>query len=460
MPRTEAAWTWPIAPPRTSERAVWGFGAVCFVGFLASQFLSLTRLFLTEHLGGMAAFVASQAGLLSVALLPLAVLAYGLRAGSLFGRLTPGARVWAGLVLALASGLFLFGWTEQGFQVNFVIHDFAPYVVIVLCAVLGSMSRVWEDSDAAILALFVAALAVNALGMGGMTEVVSEAQPDDRAGIEIVAYRTQGALAFWPLLLLTARLRRRHVALVAFAGACFVLGQQILFQKRAPTLRIALFLLIFFLVLPRLPDVRQRLGERWVRTAFAATALAGLVTAGTLAPWLFRGQLQGLLGRISGEHYAGGAAGMLTYQNERFYEVGMFLDTLEPHEWAFGKGFGGYFVPPDEAWGVWLEDVREFGRRQLHVGGLMPFFKGGVVLTLTYYSGLLMALLRGRRLVSDPFAAAAFFVVAVHALFLLQEGWFVMSMSFDLAMVGLCMGYLLSRERDERARMPAGEAPA
>ena len=35
----------------------------------------------------------------------------------------------------------------------------------------------------------------------------------------------------------------------------------------------------------------------------------------------------------------------------------------------------------------------------------------------------------------------------LHAVFLLQEGWFVMSMSFDLAMVGLCMGHLLSRER-------------
>ena len=147
---------------------------------------------------------------------------------------------------------------------------------------------------------------------------------------------------------------------------------------------------------------------------------------------------------------------MLTYQNERFYEVGMFLETLEPQEWVLGRGFGGYFVPRDEEWGVWLDDVREFGRRQLHVGGLMPFFKGGLVLAVAYYSGLLLALLRGCRQLRDPFAAAAFFVVAIHALFLLQEGWFVMSMSYDLTMVGLCMGYLLSQERDA----PADTVPA
>jgi hypothetical protein len=445
--RAEAAWTWSVAPPRASERVVWGFGAACFIGFLAAQFVSLSRLFLIDYLGGIAAYAASQAGLLSVALLPLAVMAYGLRVGSVFGRLCAGARLWVVLVLALSTLLFVYGWSEKGYQVEAVIHDFAPYLVIVLCAVLGSMSRVWEDSDTALVALFVAALAVNALGMGGVTEVISEAQPDDRAGIGVIAYRTQGALAFWPLLLLTARLRSRLVAFVAFAGVCFVLAQQILFQKRAPTVRVALFLLVFFLVLPRLSPIR-RLGERWVRTAFAATALAGLVIVGTLAPWLFRGQLEGLGERISGERYDGGATGMLTYQNERFYEVGMFAETLEPQDWVIGKGFGGYFVPRDEAWGVWLDDVREFGRRQLHVGGLMPFFKGGLLLAVTYYSGVLLALLRGRRRLADPFAAAAFFVVAVHALFLLQEGWFVMSMSYDLAMVGLCMGYLLSTERD------------
>jgi hypothetical protein len=401
-PRAEAAFAWPAAPPRASERVVWGFGALCFAGFLAAQFVSLTRVFLIDHLGGVAAYVASQAGLLSVGLLPLAVLTYGLRWGSLLGRLVPGARLWAVLVLALAGSLFLYGWVGKEYQVEPVLHDLAPYLVIVFSAVLGSMSRVWEDADGTIVALFVAALAVNALGMTGMTEVVSQAQPDDRAGIGIVAYRTQGALAFWPLLLLTARLRRRHVALLAFAGVCFVLAQQILFQKRAPTLRIALFLLVFFLVLPRLPGAWRwisRGGERWVRTAFAGTALAGLLVAGAAAPWLFRGQLEGLRERISGERYAGGAAGMLTYPNE-------------------------------------------------------------LVLAVTYYAGLMLALGRGRRRLADPFAAAAFFVVAIHALFLLQEGWFVMSMSYDLTLVGLCMGYLLSQERDAPARGARGEAAA
>ena len=138
---------------------------------------------------------------------------------------------------------------------------------------------------------------------------------------------------------------------------------------------------------------------------------------------------------------------MLTWENERFFEAGMFFHTLEPQELVFGRGFGGYFVPYAPGWGVWLDDVQEFGRRQLHVGGLMPFFKGGFALSLAYYAGLALALFRGARYLAEPMAAAAFFVVLLSAIFLLQEGFFIMSLSFDLVMVGLCMGHLLSRLR-------------
>jgi hypothetical protein len=97
-----------------------------------------------------------------------------------------------------------------------------------------------------------------------------------------------------------------------------------------------------------------------------------------------------------------------------------------------------------------MDDLNAVARRQLHVGALMPFFKGGLALAVVYYAGLAFALVRGRRFLDEPMAAAAFFVVLLHALFLLQEGWFIMSACFDLVMVGLCMGYLLSRERGAR----------
>jgi hypothetical protein len=312
--------------------------------------------------------------------------------------------------------------------------------------VLGSQRAVWKDVDPALVVLFLAGLALSAVGMTEITRVVSEEFAEDRAGPTIVAYRMQGALAFWPLLFLTARLRRPLTALLIFAGVFFVFGQQILFQKRSPSVRVLLYVVVFLVVLPRLlpraPQARRHLA------AFAVAGAVAVMVALTAAPWLFEAQASGLLRRLSGQAYSGGAAAMLTWENERFFEAGMFFRTLEPQELVFGRGFGGYFVPDTPGWGEWLEDVSVVGRRQLHVGGLMPFFKGGFALALVYYAGLAYSLWRGRRALLEPLGAAAFFVVLVHAVFLLQEGWFTMSVSFDLFAVGLCMGHLLSRGRD------------
>jgi hypothetical protein len=396
---------------------------------------------------------------LSVALLLPAVVSYGLQAGSLFGTLESRARLWVTAVLWLSTLLFLYGWLGKGYLITEVIHDMAAYLVIVAAVVLGSMPRVWRDSDRWIIGLFAAALAVNAIGLTEITNVVSEADAEDRAGISIVGYRVQGALAFWPILFLTARLRRPATALLIFAGVFFVLAQQILFQKRAPSVRVALFVLIFLFVLPRLQPLhirrRAALGEGRTWTMFAITLVLAVAMSLSVAPWLFRGQLAGLLQRLSGQRYSGGSTGMLTYENERFFEVGMFFRTVQPEEYLFGRGFGGYFVPDTAGWGVWVDDAYQVARRQLHVGGLMPFFKGGLALTLTYYAGLVLALVRGRRALHEPFAAAAFFVLLLHALFLLQEGWFYLSASFDLVMVGLCMGHLLSRHRTAAPPLPA-----
>jgi hypothetical protein len=463
-----------VAARRASDRVVAGFGAICLQAFLVAQFLSLTRLFFSNHLGESVTSYASQAGVLSVALLLPAVATYGLGAGSPFGTLVAAGRTWITVVFGLAMALFFYGWLGQGYMVTAVAHDLAPYLVILASVILGSIPRVWRDTNPLLIALLLAALVVNAIGMTEITQVVSESYAEDRAGTTTVAYRTQGALAFWPLFLLTARLRRPITAFLVFATVFFVLAQQILFQKRSPSFRVMLFLLVFLVVLPALRKRGPtRIGvtrtgvmpERRTLALFGGACALSLCLALGTAPWLFRGQLAGLTQRLSGEAYRGGATAMLTTENERFYEASIFLRGLSPGEIAFGRGFGGYFKPDASWWGIWLDDVGEWGRRQLHVGGLMPFFKGGLLFAGAYYAGLWLALARGARALKEPFAAAAFFVVLLHALFLLQEGFFTMSMSFDLVMVGLAMGHLLSENRSTvrpprfRPAVPLGVRP-
>jgi hypothetical protein len=104
------------------------------------------------------------------------------------------------------------------------------------------------------------------------------------------------------------------------------------------------------------------------------------------------------------------------------------------------------------------EEANSYGVRWLHVGGLIPFFKGGLLFACLYYSIYVAGLLRGWRLRSDPFSAAAFFVLVFHTVFLFQEGWFSMSNTFELVMIGLCLGYLMSRDRAPQAIAPPARA--
>jgi hypothetical protein len=443
------AWTVVTAAPRPSDQAVGGLGRLCLQVFLVAQFFSLTRVFFLEHFGMGLSSYASQAGLTSVLLLFPAVVFYGLREGSVFGKLIPRARFWSFYVTGHAVALFLWGWLGNGYELTIVSKEFAPCLVVVGCVILGSIPRVWRDIDRLVLVLFAAALVVNALGMTEMTSVVSETDAEAREARSVVAYRTQWALSFLPLLLFTARQRRPRAALLIFAGVAFALAQQILFQKRAPTVRVLLYMLVFLVVIPWLrPRRLATAGEARIQTMFAAVFAIGLFACVAAAPWLFQGQFAGLTRRLSGDSYEGGATAMLTSENERFLEAGMFFRSLGPQEIVFGRGFGGYFVPDLPGRGGWLDDANDFGVRWLHVGGLLPFFKGGLVFALAYYLAYGLALLRGRRLFAEPLSLAAVLVLLLHMLFLLQESWFAMSVSYDLVVVGLCLGHLLSRERD------------
>jgi hypothetical protein len=442
-------WVLPRAGPRASERGIGGLGVLCLKVFLVAQFFSLTRVFFLEHFGWGLSSYFSQAGLLTVPLLFPAAVSYGLREGGMFGTLVPRARLWSFMVMGHAVLLFSWGWLVKGYDVTVASKEMAPYLVVIAFTILGSIPRVWKDMDRLVLVLFVAALAVNAMGMTEMTSVVSETDAEAREARSVVAYRTQWALAFCPLLLFTARQRRPRIALLIFAGAFFALAQQILFQKRSPTVRVLLYMVVFLVVLPWLrPRKLASSGEARTQTMFAAVFALGVFVSLAAAPWLFRGQLAGLARRLSGESYSEGATGMLIFQNERFAEAAMFFRSLGPEEIIFGRGFGGYFVPDEPGWGLYQDDVHAVVSRGLHVGGLLPFFKGGLLFAFLYYLGYALALLRGRRALSEPLTAAAWFVVGLHALFLIQESWFIMSNSFDLVVVGLCLGHLLSRERD------------
>jgi hypothetical protein len=448
-------WRATAFAPRPSQRALSALGCSCLYAFLAAQFFSLTRPFFARYLGTAAADAAQVASTHSVALLLAAVLAYGLRTRRPFGTLTPPARLWVSGVGALAFFLFLDGWLGEGHAVTAALDDLCPYLVIVSAAVLGSSRHAWQDVNPALVGLFLAGLSLSAIGMTGITQGLTGGLAGDAPGSFILAYGMQGALAFWPFLLLTARRRRPLTALLVFAGVLFVFCQQIVFQELGSSLRVVLHVLVFVVVLPRLVVLpgRGRRDETAGREsgvpprrqlAESAATLALLATIAA-APWLLEAQAAGLRQRPSGTAVGDTAA---RRQAHRLVEAGPFVRTLEVRDLLLGRGFGAALFPDTAEGSAPPRDGDLVAGRQFLVGGLMPLLNGGFALAFLYYAGLAYALWRGRRALREPLGAAAFFVVLIHALFLGHEPWFAMSVSFDLFAVGLCMGHLLSRERD------------
>ena len=263
-----------------------------------------------------------------------------------------------------------------------------------------------------------------------MTDVVTEDYAEDRAGIGIVAYRTQGALAFWPLLFLTARQRRTRTAFFIYSAVFFVLAQQILFQKRGPTVRILLFVLVFLVVLPRLRDPRARPSGHRGWATFATAGAAGPRRRAERRPLALRRAARRppepaerpALQRGSGGHADLGERALLRGRHVPADSAAAgarprprLRRLLHPGHAGLGRLHGGPArdrPPPAPRGGA---DAVLQGRPRARASPTT--------------AGLALALVRGRRFLREPLAAAAFFVVLLHAMFLLQESWFIMSAS-------------------------------
>lgn len=410
---------------------------------------------------------AAIAGYASIILLIPSLLETGRKTGGTFGALSPAGRAWIWLVSITSAGLCYYGFAFKHYAPKEILQDVAPFIVVLSCAILGSSDAFWKTLLRDLLLFFLAGLVINLIAIKDIIGGFTTLDVQQRVTRETISYKTQLALAMWPLLLLTCRSRSATARLLVFIGMGFVFLQQVLYQKRIITVRIAVTVLIFLVVLPWVArHWKQPWGvqlENRIRLLFV-TAF-GLVTLGSLlfAGDLIMGQFAGLMNRFQGkgfERYEGGLFSVMTTENERFLEGIYLIRSFAPHEYLIGRGMGGYYDSPlidivssEQLYrSLYLDDLGIFGRREMEVGFLMPFLKGGLLLTFAYYFGGIAVLLSWKRCFRDPLSTAAYFVVAINLVFIFQEGWFIMPGSFDLVIVGASLGRCLAKPRLEGSR--------
>lgn len=435
-----------VRSARTAGRVGRRIGALSFSLFLIIQFFSLSRSVFIINFGDWMADVATFAGVGSSALLIPALLGYGNYVGSSLGFLSSRARVWLVVLAMTVVGLYFYGLLGQQYAFTTVTREATIYIILMICIILGSIPQVWQDMDQVFLRLFALGIVINAWGLTDIGTILAVDGYGSRSGIESQAYDLQAVLHFWPFLLLTTRFRQRSTIFFLLGSVVFISAEQILFQKRIGTFQILFYLFLTFFMLP---SVSKRWSPQWrigadnaIRFGLLGLVILVVVSTTFLAPDVISGQTQSLINRYSAA------------DSSRVGEAWGMLEYLQGVEYLIGRGLGGYFQYADRQigqWGVWLEDVGTVGRRELHVGALMPMLKGGLLLTLTYYAGVAFALGARKSNFKDPLGFAAYMVLLGITAFSLQGGLFILSAVYEIVLLGLCLGRCLARNEVKEA---------
>jgi hypothetical protein len=265
------------------------------------------------------------------------------------------------------------------------------------------------------------------------------------------------------MALLLMRKKSLQFQVVTIVGICFSLFQQVLFQKRLGTFESLMYLFAFFVVIPVLAKYRkdcERTEDFKTALWFLGISIAALIVTSGVAWELVLSQINSLSDRFVGtsRHGMRGIQGFIesvTASNERFDLAGKMFMDFSFLEILFGRGMGGYFLldvalnPNAEVREVqyssmYLDDVGDFGRRAIEIGWLMPVMKGGCIFGFVIFSGVVYSLLQLKSLRNDAISLAAWVWLAIEAVYLTQGGGFIMSSSFRVALLGICIGRCLS----------------
>lgn len=436
-------------------------GLLAFHGLFIFQLLSNSRTLLMDWFGPGLNQVGAVAQAGSICL--------GLGAACLLGRsgafLIPLARLWMAAVLLITIDLALYGWIFQPYSLHEVFRDASAYALAIGFVALGASAAFWRQALRWCFLYFLAAVAVNFLAMRDFSGLVGMAGAEARVARESLSYRVQNALDFWPLLLLLAPYARGRQVTALAAGITFVIGQQILFQKRLEIVFILGLLLLYYAMQP------WRLG--WPGRPAASTGLirrvilcsmAGLFLAGLWMPSVLKSQAAALMLRFEGRAprqqvaYSHGIWSVFTTENERLQIAMRCFEGFALGDWMIGRGMGGAF--PYAAFDpkllqtshraelinrFYLEDVDYFGRRNFETGFLMPWLKGGCLLAGVFYAIYLLPLARLPGHQGDRFTSGCLALAYYWLAYTVMGGNFSTGLTFQMLGMYAPLGWCLSK---------------
>lgn len=408
----------------------------CFDVFLWGQFLSLTRHFFAKFLGERWLEFAKFPSIISICFLLIATIIYGKKNSSdILFFLNPAGRSWVVMMSLATSLLAVYGWYNE-YSILIVMKEFGPYIIIVCCAILGSLPGFFGDFRKSALLVTVFAVIVNVVGFSDMEELLDKQGVGSRSGTESVAYTTYASLGFWPVLLLTNHGEPLLRGAVVYGSSAFALLQQIFFQKRLGTVYALFIWFVFFLKGQSVgkPSMKKFSVKSKV-IAFMSLILASFLVFAVF-PDFVSSQISSLMDRFKNSE-----------TNHRFNEFVVMLNQLETAEVFIGKGFGGFYTIQygNKTLGEFYEDIGFMARRELHIGLAMPILKGGLLFAILVLLFPIKTVFTNWRTGGDSVSSVLRTLLVVVLCHSLYGGMFILSEPYLAVIFGLAIGRINSR---------------
>ena len=304
-------------------------------------------------------------------------------------------------------------------MLTYIFADTWIHTVILLFLILGQYDQLWEDIEKPLVILFWIGFAIVIVGLfrptvefvrGGAD--IGEIQAGGRGLVGTLGYDTKALLSFWPICFMLAYFRPNidKWKILGISTAMAYLILQILFLKRAPSVRVLTYFIMVVLI---------------------SRPLAGYTKNGTTILLLLGGVIiviafantEVLLQRFK-------EAENIT----RFREAGAMLQDIKGLDVFIGRGMGGSYIPPEgwKAGTLIINKYGEMGNISAHIGVLVLYLKGGLLLIFLHLL-LVVPLFRrkGRAWYNNRANLAAISILPIWLLFRLIEGYASLSVPYE-----------------------------
>jgi len=363
------------------------------------------------------------------------------------GIFPPESQKW--IVLLVLSFLLM---SATGLYLNNPIalfyNDFEGVVILFGSILLGARRKNWEHIDKLFIVLLFYAIVVNTVSL---PLIKSFAREDTEHSVTNKLQVLLYPVLFY-IYLYKYRVRKLDKIIIISAFVLFII-EQILFQKRLPSLRIIITLLIMVYIqnIRTNPSFWSYLGNvaRRALLIFIPVAIA-VVVISTVIDLKIADSLRLFNERITGKY---GFVHNIVYDTRLYIASVVIENIFSNYNYVVGRGFGGYILDPRLYWIVDTGEGQFNGTSQIEIGHTWPVWKGGLLFWISINALFISLVVSFRKYRNSYFNLACWAFILIHFIFLLGENIWTGPWQFYLIVLGASIGHLLGRSSEKEFNM-------